>query len=362
MCTFLSTLSKKSKVKGNTKKKNFVLTLRECPEENGEKTWYIVRLLNFQSKTSTRDYAFIERYVHQIWGINEAGKRVVKDEVVCPVTKYVDWEGNRYDCPICKYASQQYGVYKESNYKDTDAGKKNREFSRKFQGIVPVYVVKDPNYPGNEGRCKVIVFNDKKQYEEFEKKVQKQLLKCNCFNGGKAVDCCIHVSRVEKVNNEGTPKEYRWTQKEIDTIAFLKPEKAYEIPKITRQYIDEFPFDDEYYVSPTQDDLKAFYDEHIKVNVTSTDIDISDDDQEIKLDEEVKEDKPTQKSNVVEDTVRENTEAKKSDSSEDIDSLDIDSLVSGSDDPVSGAAASKAEEDSTDGMSDLDLDKLIADI
>jgi hypothetical protein len=49
------------------------------------------------------------------------------------VTKWVDWEGNRYDdCPICKYAGQQYGAWKESGFKDPDARKKNKEFSRKF--------------------------------------------------------------------------------------------------------------------------------------------------------------------------------------------------------------------------------------
>lgn len=292
MCTFFSTLPKKSKVQGTAKKTNSVLSMKVCEDDaNGQPTWYRLRLLNFSSKTNDRDYPFIARYVHQKWGVSAKGYPVVEDEVVCPVTKFVDWEGDRYDCPICKYAAQQYGALKESNWKDADASKKNREFTRKFQGIIPVYVVSDPNYEGNNGKMKVIVFSDKsptkkqliegnynkfQYYDEFVKLVEKQLLKANCFNGVKAVDCCIHVAMVEHVVHEGQPNERRWKQKIIDKITFVKPEKATDIPQITREAVDAFPFDDEYYTSSSMAELKAFYDKHIKVSISNDDIDAED--------------------------------------------------------------------------------------
>jgi len=61
---------------------------------------------------------------------------------------------------------------KESNWKDADARKKNKDFGRKYQAIVPVYVVNDPNYEGNNGKFKVIMFGDKKVYDGFVKKVE----------------------------------------------------------------------------------------------------------------------------------------------------------------------------------------------
>ena len=291
MCVFLNSLPKKSKSQGTNKKRNLALSMRPClDKEDGEKTWYQVRLLNFSSKTSNRDFPFIARYVHQKWGVSEKGFPVVQDEVICPVTKFVDWDGDRYgECPMCKYAGQQYQALKESNWKDADARKKNRDWSRKFQGIVPVYVVNDPNYDGNNEHFKTIIFNSKapskkdiesptfnkyNYYDEFVKIVEKQLLKANCFNGEKAVDCFIHVSMIEHVANEGQPGEFRWKTKEIDKIVFAKPEKAYDIPKITREAVDSFPFDDEYYVSSTKEELKAFYDKYIKVAaVSSADLD-----------------------------------------------------------------------------------------
>lgn len=277
MCTFLSTLPKKSKTQGTNKKRNLVLSLKECPnDENGQPTWYRVRLLNFSSKTTSRDYPFIARYVHQKWGISDKGFSALQDEVVCPVTKFVDWDGDRYDCPICKYAQQQFSALKESNWKDADARKKNKEYSRKFQGIIPVYVVTDPVYEGNNDKFKVIILNDKKFYDEFIKKVEKQLLKANCFNGVNAVNCCIHVSMTDQIVNEGQPNEYHWKQKVIDKIAFERPEKASDIVKITSDAIDTFPYDDEYYISSSKDELKAFYNKYIKVHVSNDDIDDSD--------------------------------------------------------------------------------------
>lgn len=293
MCIFLNSLPKKSKSQGTNKKRNIVLGLRPCPDKDGETSWYRVRLLNFSSKTSSRDFPFISRYVHQKWAVSDKGLPTLVDEIVCPVSKYVDWEGDRYDCPICKYAQQQYSTLIESNWKDADARKKNREWSRKFQGIVPVYVIDDPNYEGNNNKFRVIIFSNKaptkkdlesstynkyNYYDEFVKLIEKQLLKANCFNGVNAVDCCIHVSNIRRVVNEGKENEFSWQSREIDKITFLKPEKAYDIPNITREAVDAFPFDDEYYVSATKDELKAFYDKHIKVAaISNNDIEDSDD-------------------------------------------------------------------------------------
>ena len=173
------------------------------------------------------------------------------------------WSGDRYDCPICKFANQQYSALKQSNWKDADARKKNKEFGRKFQAIIPVYVVNDPNYEGNNGKIRVVIFSDKKFYDEFVKKIEKQLLKANCFNGVNAVDCCLHVSLNEEIINEGQPNQWTLKTRVIDQIAFSTP---YNLPAITKEAIDAFPFDDSYYVGSTSDDLKAFYTKYIKVS------------------------------------------------------------------------------------------------
>lgn len=341
MCTFLSTLPKKSKTQGTNKRRNLSLGLRSCPDKDGQTSWYRVRLLNFSSKTCNRDFPFIARYVHQKWGVSEKGFPTVLDEVVCPVTKFVDWEGDRYDCPICKYAQQQYSALRESNWKDADARKKNREWSRKFQGIVPVYVVDDPNYEGNNGKFRVLIFNNKapskkdiesptfnkyNYYDEFVKIVEKQLLKANCFNGVNAVDCCIHVSMVKHVNNEGQPNEYRWESKEIDKITFLKAEKAYDIPQITREAVDAFPFDDEYYVSSTIDELRAFYDKYIKVAaVSSADIDDSDD--EVRVYDAPKAEAVAKTNAVKTDSVLENAETPALTANNDVSTDELDDIL-----------------------------------
>ena len=190
MCTFLNTLPRRSRSNGDNKKKSMVLSLKPCLDKDGKKTWYRVRLLAWTSpEKNDRDDPFIERYVHQIWKKNDKGLPVIDDEVICPVTKHVHVDGNRYDaCPMCTLANQYFMTWKESNWKDREAIKKNNEIGRKYQGIVPVYVRDDPNYPQNNGKIKVLIFSNKtpskkdlesdsynkyNYYDEFRKLVEK---------------------------------------------------------------------------------------------------------------------------------------------------------------------------------------------
>ena len=323
MCTFLNTLPRKSKSAGTAQKKSLVLSIKPCPPDptTGEKTWYRFRLLNFASKTTDRDYPFIERFVHQHWKTNDKGFPEIEDEVTCPVTKWVEWEGNRYDgCPMCRYANQQFIALKESNWKDADARKKNREFGRKYQAIIPVYVINDPNYEGNNGKFRVIIFNDKKFYSEFIKKVEAQLMKANCFNGENAVDCCIHMSEVPEVRNEGQPNEYVYKNKVIDKIVFSKTPKT--IAAITKEAVDAFPFDETYYVTSTKDELQAFYNKYIKV---SND-DIVEDEDEIQVFSSPKKSAPAAvKTNKVVDTPVQNNISDNDDiTDDDLDELTAD--------------------------------------
>lgn len=200
-----------------------------------------------------------------MWKKNDKGYNVVDDEVVCPVTKHVHVEGNRYDaCPICGLANQHFVRWKESGWKDREAARQNRSIGRKYEGIVPVYVKDDPNTPANNGTFKAIIFHDKKKYSEFREKVAKAS-HANCvFNGANAVDCCLHVSEIREKRNEGQPNEYVYTHREIDKIVFTT--KPYDIPAITKEWVLDSGFDEEYYVSSTPEELKAFYNRHYKIS------------------------------------------------------------------------------------------------
>lgn len=266
MCTFISQLPRKSKSNGTAKRKSMVLSLKPCEDKGGKPTWYRVRLLAWTSpEKNDRDDPFIERFVHQIWKKNDKGFPVIDDEVTCPVTKHVHVEGNRYDaCPICKLANQYFLTWKEAGWKDRDAAKKNKEVGRKYQAIIPVYVKDDPNYPQNNNNFKVLIFSDKKFYQEFRAKVEKAS-QTNCvFNGKNAVDCCLHVTETEEVRNPGQPNEYVYKQKVIDKITFTT--KPYDIEKITKEWVTNSGFDEEYYTTSTPEELQMFYDRHYKIS------------------------------------------------------------------------------------------------
>lgn len=358
MCQWMSSLPKKSKSAGQrTAKKNLVMSLKPCPDE---KSYYRFRLLAFGSDgKNDRDDPHIIRYVHQIWGKDpEKGFPVIEDEVICPVTPYVKVEGNRYDsCKICKMAEKYFLAFKESNWKDKEASKKNKEFGRKFQGIVPVYVVNDPNYEGNIGKFRVIVFNDKKFYQEFRSKIEKQLLKTPVFNGKGAVDLCIHVGEELKVFNEGQPNERSFKTKVWDKIVFST--KPYDIPSITKDTVDAMDFD-QYYTSSTEEEILAFYNKYCKV---SND-DIPEDD-EIPV-YKAEDGRSEAGANVMDEVKKNNEEAV-----EDAEAAsDIDDLTTDPDDVGLELASEEEKKDDTPPSpaqvkkpsDDVDADDLLADL
>ena len=264
MCTFMSTLPKHSKSAGmNKNNKNLVLSLKPCADE---KTYYRFRLLAFNGINSDRDDPHICRFVHQVWGKDpEKGYPVLEDEIVCPVSPHVHVEGNKYNaCKVCDAANKYFVAFKESNWQDKEANRKNKQFGRKYQAIVPVYVVNDPNFDGNNNKFKVLIFNDKKFYKEFRSKIEKASLSNNVFNAANAVDCCIHVAEVPEVRNEGKPTEYVYKAKKIDKIVFSN--KPYDIPSITKETVDAMGFDDTYYVTSSPREILAFYNKYCTVS------------------------------------------------------------------------------------------------
>lgn len=354
MCTFLSQLPKKSKSNGTSGRKSMVLTLRPCEDKDGKPSWYRVRLLAWSSpEKNDRDDPFIERFVHQIWKKNDKGYSVIDDEVTCPVTKHVHVEGNRYDaCPICRLSNQYFLTWKESGWKDREANKKNKEIGRKYQAIIPVYVKDDPNYQLNNGTFKVLIFNDKNFYKEFRSKVEKAS-QVNCvFNGKNAVDCCLHVTQVEEVRNQGQPNEYVYKQKVIDKVTFTT--KPYDIEKITKEWVTNSGFDEEYYTTSTPEELQMFYNRHYK---------ISNDDIPEEDSMPVYDVKPSKKEEPkVETKQLENELSSKND---DISDAELDDLTEGlvpDDKPEDAKPEAKLEVKSSTDATDAEVDDLLKDL
>ena len=325
MCKFYDTLPTRSKTAGNNKKRNLALFMKPCPEENGKPKYYRFRLLNFGSDgKNDRDFPFIKRFQHTKWGKNDKGLPVVVDQITCPVTPHVHVEGNRYQaCKVCEAAGKYFGIYKASGYTDKEAGRKNKEFSRKLEWIIPVYVVDDPNYENNNGKLKVIIFDTKDVYEDFKEKLEKAALTNRVFNGVQAVDCCIHVSMVEETKNAGKPNEYVWKHKAIDKIVFSN--KPYDIPSINKETVSNMGFDEEYYTSSTPAEIQDFYNKYCKV---SND-DIPEDDIPV-YDEPVA---PTSKPSEVVNAIHQHNEAVSDADNKELEDLVADVDLGGSDSP-----------------------------
>ena len=387
MCTWMTELPKKAKTEETQKTPKLMMFLK--PTE--EKEYYRFRLLGFRSAKSDRDFPFIPRFVHQVWCEGEDGKRHT-ESIVCPVTPFVKekWNGDPMnDCPICRFANANFGTWKASGWKDKEAARKNKEFSRKFEAIIPVYVVNDPVYPQNNGHFRTFAFYDKEEYNKFKDLINKYTGAGNVvFNGKEAIDFYIRYEMKEEVKNEGQPNEYHWKHPVLARMGFAD-KKVYDIPAITKEAIDKFPFDDTFYVASTMSELQDFYNRHVKV---SND-DIPDEDEEINLVPKKQEEPKVQKTNSIEKTeikadsdpvsdlpfddgLNDNTPTeKKAEKSNDEVDEDIDDLLGEDEEPKAEVAAPTKKEAEPAGQilespkdpmktetSDEDLDKLLDDI
>lgn len=329
------------------------------PTENKE--FYRFRLLAFKSAKSDRDFPFIQTYKHVVWVEDEDGKRH-SESVVCPVTPHVKakWNGDPMnDCPICRFANANFVAWKQSGWKDKESARKNRQFGRKFEALIPVYVVNDPVYEQNNGHFRVFAFYDKDIYKQFVETVTRKQQDGCVFNGTNAFDFFIKYKTVEEVLRKGQPNEFIWKHAVLDRMGFTT--KAYDLPAITKDAVDDFPFDETYYVGSTKSELQDFYDRFIKV---SND-DIPDED-EIEIpakpvQKKVETVKPVEEI-PIEDPIEEEKPTVAATPTKTSDEEDIDALL-GDDEPAPASApASKKEEPSPMAGDPDDLDALLADV
>lgn len=267
MCTFISSLSKQSSTIIGAKKKNVAgeLYLRECKDA---KTYYRVRLLGFSSKAG-RDDPHITRYVHSQWALDPATGKKRLHKVVCPTTPWVNVEGNKASCcKICNYSNQQFSIWTDGGKVDSTASRKAYGAKKTFEAIIPVYVITDPNYEKNAGKFKVIIMNDPNQFKAFRDQITAQQRIANPFNGKAAVDCVIHVA------SESVPTKSGSTFKKtfIDKIKFTT--EPYDLPAISAQNIDAFPFDETFFSSPDPEEIDEYYEKFCMISNN----DIPDDD------------------------------------------------------------------------------------
>ena len=300
MCTFCSDLPT-NEYGANRKKAPITLFLKPN-DPNNESEKYRFRILNFRSPVKNdRAYPFISRYVHNHWGINENGFKVVDDYVVCPATPYIDAKNDpslgfadtyhelklkdkkaTWDnvCPVCRRVAEAWNSWKSSGKTDRLAVERAGNLKRQFQGIVPVYVINDPINEKNNGRFKCIIFSNQSEYKQFIDIVNAEVAKIvaggrtyDWCNGKNAVDFYLRMDKVPVIWNEGKSNEKQGTVRKITRMAFgTKPYDLVDVNGheiVTKEAIDKFEFDDQYYVKSTKTELEDFYKKYFSLVASS---------------------------------------------------------------------------------------------
>lgn len=271
---------------------------------NKENEQYRLRLVWYrQPAKNDRTDPYIVQQIHDHWGETTKGVKVVDDTIICPGTKYAKYDDEKFvinektgkktlNCPICKKANEAMVAYRASGKRDKISMQRFNALKAKFRACVPVYVVDDPNAWDkdheknyNNGKLKVLIFTNKEEFERFDNLVQEEKSKSylaskdgkpyEVFNGENAVDLFIRMENVPEVRYAGTEKEYVANVRKITQMAFGK--KAYNIPSINKENIDSFEFDDQFYISNTKEELKAFFKKYYgqeELEVPQEDVDV----------------------------------------------------------------------------------------
>ena len=289
MCTFCQTADLPSHAKGgNAGNKSFISMFLKPNKENEQ---YRFRLLFYRNETKNdRKDPYIVQKVHDHWGVSPKGMKIVDDLVVCPGTKYVHYDDEKFitnqktgkkelNCPICAKSRENMAAYMNSGKTDKISCRKSYQLKAKERLCAPVYVISDPNNEKNNGTFKVLILTNPDDIKLFEKTVDDEKTKAylaskngtpyEIFNGGNAVDLYIRVETVPEVRNQGKSNESVANVRKITQIAFGR--KTQPISAINKEAIDGFEFDDQFYFSNTKAELEAFYKKYYGQNDVAPD-------------------------------------------------------------------------------------------
>lgn len=227
------------------------------PTEEG--IFYRLRLLwvRDSSAQSRLQTPWIERYVHEVWEVDDEGKKRPAT-ITCPTSLFAreNWKGNPYeDCPICKYAGSKFSLYRES--KDKKDITEYAKFSRKVELVVPVYIVSDPIYERNSGKVRVIRIRGKDTVERFKRLVTNTVSEKNVFNH-RAVDCVLRVSDIVKESTNKNGKTSTFKTRDIVQMGFTN--KPYDI-NITAEAVDALGLGD-FLTPPGIPELHEWYQQY----------------------------------------------------------------------------------------------------
>ena len=252
------------------------------PTEEGK--FYRVRLLNTQPHPNFvassnfahyRDFPFIIQHIHQVWedvpNPDDPDKpRRRAHTIVCPQTDYVKANStlSKSQCPMCAAYGAAWKAFSDSHFKNQEAKAKMRNLHNTFVARILVYIVSDPNYEANNGAVKVLSL-DEDGYKALLTQIQAAQAKNTPIWNNDACDLFFTWGKVEKVNNEGKPNEYKFLKNGFTRIGFTTSAK--HLDGLTDELVDDVQFDANWYTVPTKEELEAFYVENFSSQASAND-------------------------------------------------------------------------------------------
>jgi len=227
---------------------------------------YQFRLLFMVQDGFNRTNPFIMKYSHSFWDDIEKESHWV----TCPTSEYLDDMRGFKNCPICEKLST---FYKEAEKGSGTARELYDQFKRRFNGYCPVYVIKDPVKPANDGTVKIFRFgktlakflkaeifgiidtSKTRDDEESTCESSGEEIGIDAFDPNDGYDFIITVS-LKTTKDKITGKESKFNNY---SAKFSRKKSPINVSsKDLKSMFDELNFDKEFYTKNTVEELKEY--------------------------------------------------------------------------------------------------------
>lgn len=267
--------------------RNNEMMLRPVPkfDETGKELkkserYYVFRMLYFTS--DDRKYPFIVRNEHTFLKKDFEGNIKEVKRICCPTTP---WAKNKIQepvdrdyCPICKFSFEQksdgWKNFKTLGQIDYTCLQTARETERIQAAYIPVLVISDPIYKGNNNHFKILRLAGQDGMAAFnrikEKIHEANKLGITVFNGEEGANIALLCEKMEKIRTkkDGTPilnKETGEPQTYIAnciTDVQLLSKRLHSYSIVTESNLEKLAFDETYGTAATKDQLSIFLSEN----------------------------------------------------------------------------------------------------
>jgi hypothetical protein len=221
------------------------------------------RILRFSDKLSSRKTPWIVKTLHSVFEqINDDAstdqKLFTSRYVTCPSTRYLGVKEWKEKCKICKFVDELFLKLNSSDlskFEKQIIQKTTKTLKRKWKTFIPVYIINDSLSKENNGKSKVLMFNNFDTGARLEKFFKFREDSSNFFNSftttGQNFKIEVSQDNIFEIKFYFAAAKPLFSETEFNQESFIE------------QHIKPLKFDEEFYNDYSEETCEEFYSKYV---------------------------------------------------------------------------------------------------